>query len=66
MCGIGVGKKVFVVVSLGSDVFVARVDLYVNVVGSIPGGCSSGVYFLNNRLWLKVGIRMGEDHQEKC
>ena len=48
MCGIGVGKKVFVAVLLGGNVFVARVDLYINVVGGIPRGHGSDVYFLNN------------------
>ena len=55
------GKKVFVAVFLSGNVFVARVDLYIDVVGGVPGGCSGDVYFLNNRLRLEVGIRMGED-----
>ena len=55
------GKKVFVGFLLGSDVFVARVDLYINMVGGVPGGCGGKVYFLDNRLWLQAGVRMGED-----
>ena len=58
------GEKVFVAVLLGGDVFVARMDLYIDMVGGIPGGCGSDVYFLNNRLWLQVGVRMGEDECE--
>ena len=53
--------KVFVAVLLGGDVFVARVDLYIDVVCGIPGGCGGEVYFLHNRLWLQIGVRMGED-----
>ena len=55
------GEKMFVAVLLSGDVFVARVDLYIDVVGGIPGGCGGDVYFLDNRLWLQGGVRMGED-----
>ena len=55
------GEKVFVAVLLSGNVFVPRVDLYVDMVGGILRGCGSDVYFLHNRLWLQVGVRMGED-----
>ena len=55
------GEKVFVAELVSGDVFVARVDLYIDVVGGILGGCGGDVYCLNNPLWLQVGVRMGED-----
>ena len=54
-------EEVFVVVLLGSSVFVAWVDLYVNVIGGIRRGIGGDVYFLNNRLWLKDGLRVGKN-----
>ena len=41
-------EKVFVAVLLGGNVFVARMDLYIDMVGGIPGGCGGDFYFLNN------------------
>ena len=58
------GEEMFVMVLLGRAVFVAWVDLYVNIVGGIPGGIGGDVYFLNNQLWLKNGVRVGEDSCE--
>ena len=46
------GEEVFVAVLLRGDVFVSRVDLYIDVVGGIPGGCGGDIYFFDNRLWL--------------
>ena len=51
----------FVAVLLSGNVFVARVDLYIDMVGGIPGGRGGDIYFLNNRLWLQVGVCMGKD-----
>ena len=55
------GEKMFVAVLLGGDVFVARVNLYIDMVYGIPGGCGGDVYFLHNRLWLQIGVCTGED-----
>ena len=55
------GKEVFVAVLLSGNVFVAGVDLYIDMVGGIPGGRSGDIYFLNNRLWLQVGVRRGKN-----
>ena len=41
------GKEVFVSVFLGGDIFVAWVDLYVNVVGRVPWCSGSNVDFFN-------------------
>ena len=44
------GKEVFVSVLLSGNVFVARVDLYIDMVDGISGGHGGDIYFLDNRL----------------
>ena len=56
MCGISVGKEVFISVLLGGGIFIAWVDLYVNFVGGVPWRRGGNVYFFNNQLWLDGGV----------